>query len=70
MHQDFDFVHEMNDTTLFGQVKSPSLSDYDRDNFDEAESYILDLLDRWGDLRTPYRLNDQPPVMAGLEHAI
>lgn len=42
--------------------RRPSLSDYDKDNFDEAESFIIPLLDRWGDLLTPFRLNDQPPA--------
>lgn len=54
--QDFDFVHEMDRTIVCGQVKCPSLSDYDHDGYDGEDADVLLGLDRWGDLRVPERL--------------
>ena len=40
MPQDFDFVHEMNDTTIFGQVKCRSLNDYDFDRPNDENDWL------------------------------
>lgn len=49
--QDFDFVHEMNDTTIFGQVKCRSLEDYDFDRPNDDNDWLPIALERWGDRR-------------------
>lgn len=54
--QDFDFVHETERTTTWGQVKCPSLDDYDHSGLDGEDADIRLCLDRWGDLRVPERL--------------
>ena len=51
--QDFDFVQELNDTTIFGQVKTRSLEDYDHDGYDGEDADILLGLRRWGDRFVP-----------------
>ena len=57
VRQDFDFVHETDRTTVWGQVKMPSLSDYDHDGYDGEDTDIILGLIRWGDLQFPERLN-------------
>lgn len=48
--QDFDFVHESEHTTIFGQVKArPHLEDYDFDRPNEDNDWLSVALDRWGD---------------------
>lgn len=54
--QDFDFVHETENTLRYMQVKMPSLSDYDCSDYDNEGSDILLGLTRWGDLQFPSRL--------------
>ena len=54
--QEFDFVHETERTTTWGQVKCPSLSDYDLADYDSEECDILLGLTRWGDLQFPTKL--------------
>lgn len=54
--QDFDTVHETDRTTVCGQVKCPSLSDYDHSDYDNEDADLTLGLDRWGDLRVPDRL--------------
>ncbi len=49
--QDFDFIHETDRSCVCGQVKCPSLSDYDRSDYDTEDADILLGLDRWGDRR-------------------
>ena len=51
--QDFDFVHESERTTIFGQVKSRSLEDYDWDRPNEDNDWLSIALERWGDRRVP-----------------
>ena len=55
--QDFDFIHESNCTTVYGQVKCrPHLEDYDHDGYDGEDADIILGLNRWGDLQFPSRL--------------
>lgn len=49
--QDFDFIHESECTTVYSQVKYPSLSDLDHDGVDGDDADIILGLTRWGDLR-------------------
>jgi len=50
--QDFDFVHESERTTIFGQVKcSPHLEDYDFDRPNDENDWLSTALERWGDRR-------------------
>lgn len=49
--QDFDFVSETDLTTAYGQVKCPSLSDYDLSEYDEPNNWLNVTLNRWGDRR-------------------
>lgn len=49
--QDFDLVHELPHTTIYGQVKHLSLDDYDHSSYDGEDADILLGLDRWGDRR-------------------
>jgi len=58
--QDFDLVQELNDTTIFGQVKTRSLEDYDHDGLDGEDADILLGLVRWGDLKVPDRIFPAP----------
>lgn len=57
VRQDFDFIYETDRTTICGQVKCPSLSDYDHDGLDGEDATERLYLERWGDLHTPFRLN-------------
>lgn len=51
MKQDFDFIHETDRSCVCGQVKCPSLSDYDRSDYDDENADVTLGLDRWGDRR-------------------
>jgi hypothetical protein len=54
--QDFYFIHETDRSVIYGQVKMPSLADYDREGIDDEDADVRLCLDRWGDLRVPERL--------------
>ena len=51
--QDFDFVHESERTTIFGQVKARSLEDYDFDRPNDDNDWLTIALERWEDRRVP-----------------
>lgn len=49
--QAFDLVHETDHSSHHGQVKHPSLDDYDNADADAPETWLDTMLDRWGDRR-------------------